>query len=444
MQVSVENASGLERRVRVQVPEDSIATEVSARLTRLSKTARVAGFRPGKVPMSVINRKYAAQVRQEVVGEVLRRSFSEAMTQQKLRPVGDPMIDPLMAEPGGGLDYTATFEVVPEVKLQSLADLSLTRETCEITDGDIDKMIETLRKQHREWKEVDRAAAMGDRLTIDLVGRVDGEIFDGGEAKDFAVELGSGSLIAGFEEGLVGAVAGEERKLDLSFPEDYRNTTLAGKAATFDVTVSRIEGPELPALEAEFFSKFGLEQDDLAAFRQEVRENMEREMEQALSRNFKTQVMDKLAQANTLDLPKALVASESHRLLEELKRSMSMQGMDKNQLNGLSPDMMAPQASKRVQLGLLMAEVVRESGLKVNPDKVRTAVEKLASSYQESDQVVRWYYEDPSRLQEIEATTLEDDAIQWVAEQAQVAETSVTFDALMNRGQTSDQGKAEG
>jgi trigger factor len=443
MEVTVDSTGRLERRVRVEIPEDRIASEVQSRLQRLCKTARMDGFRPGRVPFSVINRRFGPQVRQEVVGDVVRRSFTEAVAQQNLRPAGAPVIDPLEADPGNGLKYTATFEVMPELGLAPFTELELERRVCKIEESDIDAMIERLRRQHRHWHGVERPAQSGDRITIDFEGRVGGAPFQGGSARDFHVEIGSQTLLPGFEDALIGAEAGTERAFDLTVPAEYRNRDLAGKPVTFTVKVQTVEEPHLPDVDEAFCAELGVAEGGLARFREEVKKNLERERDQALRRELRARVLDALAKANQVELPKVMVDNEAARLLHELKHRMARRGLPREQVDALTPDVVIEQARRRVQLGLIMNETVKRAGLKVNPVAVRTEVERIASTFEDPARVVRWYYEDPERLSEIEAACLEDEVVQWVAGQARVVEKNVAFDALMHTGGSQENGKGD-
>jgi len=439
MQVSVEQSSDLERKMTVEVPEDQISGKVTDRLQELGRTVKVDGFRPGKVPFGVVKRRFGARVREEVLGEVLRSSFSEAMTQEELRPVGDPTIEPQETQPGNGMIYTATFEVYPTVALAPVEDLMIERPVCEITDADLEQMISTLREQNKTWETVDRPSSDGDQLKVDFEGRIDGEAFDGGTASGFEVVLGAGHMIEGFEEGLVGSRTDDEVTLNLKFPVNYQAENLADKDVEFAVKVAAVSEPVLPDLDDEFFTKFGVEAGGEEAFRVEVRENMERERDRTLQRRFNTGVLDNVGQANELALPRALIEAEAARMQQQAIQSMLQRGANPGDLD-LDPasvgTMFEEPAQKRVKLGLLMAEMIKTAGITADPAKVRGLVESMASSYDDSAAVIKWYYEDPQRLQEIEAMCLEDEAVTWIAERAQVNEVPISFDDLMNPGQT--------
>ena len=435
MQVSVNTTGPLERQVIVQVPEDQIVGEVKNRLKSISQSARIDGFRPGKAPFTLIERRYAAQVRQEVVGEVLNKTFVEAVNQEKLRPAGQPVIDPVNADPGQGLSYTATFEVYPEVKLAPLAELKIQKPVCEITDADVEKMVETLRKQRRTWEPVERAAQTGDQITLDFKATIDGEEFAGGAADDFEIELGAGRFIPDLENSLVGKAIGDHT-IDVNFPNDYHRKELAAKQARFSVRIKGVAAPVLPELNEELFKAFGVETGGLEGFRAEVRRNVERERDNAVRNLTKQNVLDALHSANPMQLPKALVSSEAERLLQETQRNLAMQGIPHDQLAVMQADGFSPQAERRVALGLIMGEVIKNSDLKVDGAKVRAAVDGIAANYDDPSAVVKWYYEDPKRLGDIEMSVLEDAAVDRVVEQASVETVPVAFDALMKPRQT--------
>lgn len=438
MQVSVSSTGPLERRVTVQVPEEQITQEVQSRLKNISRSVRLDGFRPGKAPLKLVEKRFATQVREEVVGEVLRRSFTEAVNREKLRPAGQPVIDPVSSAPGQGLSYTATFEVYPEIAVAAVSDLNVAKPVCEIAEADIERMIETLRTQRRTWRVVDRPAAKGDKVDIDFKGTVDGQEFAGSSAEGFEVEVGAGRFIAGFEEGLTGRAAGSHA-LDVAFPADYHRKELAGKSAHFEVKVNSVAEPVQPELNEEFFKAFGVNEGGLEAFRAEVRRNMEREREQAAHNLTKQRVLDALIAANRVDLPKTLVESEAQRMLQEARGNLMRQGVPRERLEAMADTVFHEQAARRVALGLIMGDIIMRNGLKVDPARVRTMVDTIAASYDEPSAVVKWYYEDKQRLADVEMSALEDQAVEWILERAQLTEQAVAFDDLMNPRQTGEQ-----
>ena len=436
MHISVEKSTTLERRLTVEVPEDRIATEVQVRLDKLSKTARIPGFRQGKAPLKVVRQRFGSRVRDEVVGEILQSSFGEAMNKEDLRPAGQPVIDKVENTRGSGLRYTAVFEVFPQFELTPVDQLQLVRRTCDIGDADVDTMIEKLREQNKEWLAVERSAADGDQLSIDFVGTIEGVPFEGGAGENFTVQLGTGTMLEGFEAGLLGKAAGDKASLDLRFPDAHRNPDLAGKPVRFEITVSKVSESLLPEISASFIEKFGVKEGGVEAFRKEVRQNMEKERVRALRQQFTAEVMDKVAAANDFELPSSLIQSEAQRLRQQVAREMGMRGLNPSNAIAEFENSVLAQAHKRVKLGLVMAEIVKQAQLKADAAKVRQTIEGMAASYEDPAAVVKWYYENPQQLQQIEGMCLEDEAVNWIAGSAQVTEQSVAFDALMNPVQT--------
>ena len=438
MQVSVETTGPLERAMKVEVPEERIATEVQKRLQNLARTTRIQGFRPGKVPFNVVQKRFGSKVRQEVVGEVVQSTFYEAITKENLRPAGYPNLDPIDSEQGQGLNYTAKFEVFPEVELSPIEELKVEKTVCEIGDEDLDKMIEVLRKQRRQPEEVERAAELEDIVDIDFVGKVDGGVFEDGEAKEFKVELGSKRLIDGFEDGLIGKKAADKETLKLTFPENYHKEELAGKPVEFEVTVNSVHEQVLPELNDEFFEGFGVKEGGEEAFRAEIRQHMQRESEAAIRNRIRDSVMDSLYAANELELPNTLVENEKKNMGQQFKQNLKSQGVpiDDDDDTMTNPELFEEQAKKRVALQLLVSEIIRKNELKAEPSKVRELIEKNSQGYEDPSAIINWYYEDKQRLAEVEAMALEEEVINWVVEKSQVSEVNLTFDDLMNKGQT--------
>ncbi|ONN69274.1 trigger factor [Pseudomonas oryzihabitans] len=424
MQVSVENTSALERRMTIGVPAERIETEVNKRLQQTARRAKVPGFRPGKVPMSVIRQRYEASARQEALGDLIQETFYEAVVEQKLNPAGAPAVEPKVFEKGKDLEYVATFEVFPEFEVKGLDGIEIERQDASVEDADIDKMLDVLRKQGTRYEAVDRAAANDDQVTIDFVGTQDGEAFAGGSAEGTKLVLGSGRMIPGFEDGLVGAKTGDERVLDLTFPEDYQNLDLAGKAAQFKVTVKEVAAPELPELNEAFFKQFGVEETTVEGFRAEVRKNMERELRQALKTKVKNQVMDGLLAANQIDVPAALISNEVDRL-----RVQAVQQFGGNiQPEQLPAELFSEQAKRRVLLGLIIAEMVKQFELKPDDARVRELIEEMAAAYQEPEQVVKWYYQNEQQLNEVRSVVLEEQVVDTVLKQAKVTDKQVSYE----------------
>ncbi|GGD10044.1 trigger factor [Halopseudomonas salina] len=433
MQVSVETTSGLERRMTVGIPADRIESEVNKRLQQTASRAKVDGFRPGKVPMSVIRKRFGSSARQEVMGEVIQSSFYEAIMQEKLNPAGAPSVEPKELDEGKDFEYIATFEVYPEITLGDFGDIKVERIESDVRDEDLENMLEILRKQNTQFETVERVAENGDQLKVDFVGRVDGEPFQGGTANNTEIVLGSGRMIPGFEDGLVGAKAGDTVTLKVTFPEEYQNLELAGKPAEFDVVVHAVAAPALPELNDEFFAKFGVEEGGIEAFRAEVRKNMERELRQAIKTKVKTQVMDGLLATNSIDVPKALVSSEIDRLRQQAVQQFGGANIKPEQLPA---ELFEEQAKRRVSLGLVVAEVVKQNDIKPDNDRVRAMVEELASAYQEPEQVVNWYYQNEQQLAEIQSVVLEEQVVDTVLQKAQVTSKQVPYEDAVKPAQS--------
>lgn len=440
MQVSVETTSGLERRMTVGIPADRIESEVNKRLQQTASRAKVDGFRPGKVPMSVIRKRFGGSARQEVMGEVIQSSFYEAIMQEKLNPAGAPSVEPKQLEEGKDFEYVATFEVYPEITLGDFSEIKVERIESEVRDEDLESMLEILRKQNTQFETVERAAENGDQLKVDFVGRVDGEPFQGGAANNTEIVLGSGRMIPGFEDGLLGAKAGDSVTLNVTFPEEYQNLELAGKAAEFDVKVHAVAAPALPELNDEFFAKFGVEEGGIDAFRAEVRKNMERELRQAIKTKVKTQVMDGLLATNSIDVPKALVSSEIDRLRQQAVQQFGGANIDPSQLPA---ELFEEQAKRRVSLGLIVADVVKQNDIKPDNDRVRAMVEELASAYQEPEQVVNWYYQNEQQLAEIQSVVLEEQVVDTVLQKAQVTSKQVPYEDAVKPAQSAKDVEAD-
>jgi trigger factor len=430
MQVSVENVSPLERRLTISVDAAQIDQAVQKELQNLSRRVKIKGFRAGKVPMKVVEQHYGQNVRLQVLQDVMQSSFYEAVTQEKLRPAGSPSFEPVTTEASKGFEYKATFEVYPDVTLADFSSVALEKPVCEITESDVDAMLETIRKQHMTWQAVERAAKQEDKVTIDFTGTVDGTAFEGGSGTDMAVEIGKGRLIAGFEDGLIGLATGEEKTLDLTFPEHYHKQELAGKPVQFAVKVKQVEEPVLPPLDSELAKKLGVEDGDLEKLRTEVKHNMQRELENSLASLQKKAVMDKLLEVTPIEVPHALVESESQALAQQMAANLERQGMSRSQ-SQLAPSIFESEAKRRVSLGLIMAEIVKRNNIKADEKAVRARVDAIAEPYEHADQVVKWYYADKRRLAEIESLEIESQVVDWILSQAKVTEKSLTFNNVM-------------
>ena len=424
MQVSVENTSALERKMNISVPAERIESEVTKRLQQTAKRAKVSGFRPGKVPMSIIRQRYEADARQEVLGDVIQSTFYEAVVAEKLNPVGQPAIEPKVFEKDKALEYIATFEVFPEFEVQGLDGIEVERQNAEVAEADVDNMLDILRKQNTRFVEVERAAELEDQVTINFVGTIDGEAFAGGSADDVPLVLGSGRMIPGFEDALVGCTAGETKVITPTFPEDYQNLDLAGKTAEFTVIVNKVEAPELPELDEEFFAMFGNTEGGLEGFRAEVTKNMERELNQAIKGKVKSQVMDGLLAANEVEVPSALIANEVDRL-----RVQAVQQFGGNvEPSQLPAELFTDQAQRRVALGLIVAQMVKQFDIKADDARVRSTIEEMAAAYQEPEQVIEWYYNNEQQLEDVRAVVLEEQVVDTVLAQAKVTDVTVAYE----------------
>jgi trigger factor len=428
MQVTVESSAGLERRMRVQVPEDRVSSEVDKRLNELSRNARLPGFRPGKVPMKVVRQRYGRQVREEVVGELVQSSFYDALVQESLRPAGSPNIEPDGL--GDGINYVATFDVYPDIELPDLATLQINRPVASVEDSDVDEMLDTLRRQRRTFTAVERASTATDRVIIDFAGFKDGEPVENASGTDFPVELDSGRMIPGFEESLIGTSAGESKSVELTFPEAYQASELAGQAITFEFTIKSVEEPSLPEIDDEFAVAFGVSEGGAEGLRKEVQANMTRELAETVRNVTKQRTMDALLASREIELPQALIDEESAQALERRKTELAHSGIDA-EAAGLSTEMFTEQARTRVSLGLLLAEVIRENDIKPDPQRVNARIQTIASTYEQPDEVVRWYQGNRERMAEIETSVLEEQVVEWVLERAQVSDEASSFGALM-------------
>ena len=431
MQVSVETIDGLERRLTITVPAETVDVEVKNRLRHIAKTQRINGFRPGKVPPSVIQKRYGKGVRQEVAGELMQRNFVEAIVAEKINPAGRPEFVAKSNNDGEALVFEATFEVYPDVELKDIEKIEVERPVAQVTDKDLDEMFVTLQKQHQTWKENKRKSKKGDKLTIDFTGRVDGEEFEGGKAENFELELGSNRMIPGFEKEIIGMKAGEEKTIKVTFPEDYHVENLKGKEAEFDIVVKKTEGPVLPEIDEEFAKLFGIEEGGVEALREEVRKNMERELKQTLKAKVKEQVIDGLLAANDVELPKALVAQEVDVLRQQAMQRFAGQ-MDPKNMPELPAEMFTEQAEKRVKIGLLLGEVIKQNELKVDDKKVDELIESAASAYEDPQEVINYYKNNQELYQQMQNVALEEQAVEFITEKAKVTDKEATFKDIMN------------
>lgn len=445
MQVSVETTSGLERRLIVGVPAEKVDTAVNAKLQEAAKTVRLNGFRPGKVPMRVLKQRFGASVRMEVLNEVMNESFYQAIQEQNLTPAGQPSIEPKNMDEGKDVEFVATFEVFPEIETKDYTSLEVVRPQAEVTESDIDDMIDNLRQQRASFETVERAAESGDKVVLDYTGTKDGEAFEGGSAEKTELELGSGRMIPGFEDGLIGLSAGDEKTLALTFPEDYHAEELKGAAVEFAVKVHEVKAKQLPELNEELFEQFGVKEGGVDAFRAEVRKNMERELERATRNRVKNQVMDGiLASHGELQIPKALVAQEIEALRQQ---SVQQFGAMAEQLDvkALLPDeMFTEQAEKRVRLGLILNEIINQNEVQADADKVKAAIEEMAQGYEEKDAFIQWMYGNQEQLRQVESMVVEDQLVDDILEKATVQDESMSYQEAMTPAAEIDEDSEEG
>ncbi|WP_404361948.1 trigger factor [Marinobacter sp.] len=431
MQVSVESTSNIERRMTIGVPAQEIDQAVEKRLQNTARTVKMNGFRPGKVPLSVVRRRFGEGVRQEVVSEVMRESYVKALEEKDIAPAGWPKFEPKSIEPGKDLEFVAIFEVMPEIELGDLSKIEVEKPATEITEKDVDTMIDSLRQQQATMKSVKRKSKKKDVVNIDFKGYVDGEVFEGGTAEGHKLTLGSGQMIPGFEEGIIGAKAGDELEIEVTFPEDYQNEELAGKPAKFEIRVNEVEEPVLPELDKDLFEKFGIQAEDEASFREEVRKNMERELKQAVANKVKNEVVDGLLATTELEVPQSLVDQEIDRLRQDAVQRFGGQ-MDPQQLPA---ELFQEQAERRVKTGLLFQEMVKKNELKAPPEKVDEKIQEIASTYEEPEEVIAHFNSNPQQKAQIESAVLEDEVVDFVLEKARVTEKKMDYEEAVKSGQ---------
>ncbi|TCP10308.1 trigger factor [Crenobacter luteus] len=431
MQAQLETLSGLERRLNIVLPMADIDAQVVERLKRVARTAKIQGFRPGKAPIKIVEQSYGAQVREEVLGEQVQQNFYRAVAEQKLRVAGYPRFESVSNEDNADLfKFAATFEVYPEVKVGELAGKEIEKPVTPVTDAEVDKTIDILRKQRTRFTRVERAAADGDRVIIDFKGTVDGVAFEGGSAENFPFVIGQGQMLADFENGVKGMKEDESRDVNVSFPAEYHSKELAGKDAVFAITVKNVAEAQLPEVDAEFAKQLGIEDGDVEKMRAEIRKNIEREVKRRLSARTKENVMQALLDVTEIDLPKALVELEVGRLMDQARRDLEARGIKAKDMP-LPAELFAKQAERRVALGLILAEVVKANELDAKPEQIEAMIKEFAESYEQPEDVLKWYYESPDRLEGPTSMVLEDNVVQFVLGKAKVSEKDLPFDELM-------------
>jgi trigger factor len=430
MSANVENLGTLERRVSMTLPAADIERQIGERLKQLARNVRMPGFRPGKVPMKLVAQTYGPQVRSEVLGDAVQKSFSDAVKEANLKVAGYPRIEKKDGSDEKALEFSATFEVYPEVKLGDISAAAIEKPAVAIDDAAVDKTIEVLRKQRTRFVPASRPTADGDRLTVDFAGTIDGQPFDGGKAENFVFELGGGRMLAEFDAAARGMAAGESKEFTLKFPDDYHGKEVAGKQASFTLVLKKLEQPELPAVDAEFAKSLGVADGDVAKMRGEIRANVEREVAKRVEAKVKAQALQALLDSTPLELPKSLIDMEAQQLVERASADLQARGIKPEQVP-LAPSAFADTAKRRVALGLVIGELARAESLQPKPAEVRALVEQEAQSYESPAEVVKWFYMQPQRLAEMEGVALEANVVKWVLAKARVTEKQVPFDELM-------------
>ncbi|WP_026223690.1 trigger factor [Methylosarcina fibrata] len=432
MQVSVEKTSELSRKMTVSVSEDVVQEKMAERLKSLVREIKMDGFRPGKVPPHVVKKMYGDRIRSEVTGDLIQSTFYQALQDQDLKPAGYPHIHP--SDETNGFQYTAVFEVYPEVSLQGIDQLEIERPVATVEETDVDAMVEKLRVQRKSWNAVERASETGDRITITFSGSAEGENFTNGKVEDYSVEIGSKQMIPGFEDNLTGLAVGANKTFTVTFPDDYGNAQLAGKPADFEVDVVKVEEPVLPEVDETFIKAYGIQEGTVEAFREDVRNTMERELEQALRGNLKNAVMDVLYEKIQVTVPNALIDEEVESLMKPYKENARKRKVKLEDLQ-LPRDMFEEQARRRVALGLILGEVIKQNGIKVDNDKVRSVIEDMSRNYERPQDVIDWYYRDENRLSDVQQMVLEDQAVEWLTSQAKVTNRPMSFNDVMQNQQ---------
>lgn len=432
MQVSVESTGAIGRRMTVTLPAEALEEAVAGKLKRLARQVRLPGFRKGKVPMKVVEAQYGNDAMAEASNDLIQKSFQEAIGQEGLIPAGGPSVEPKTIERGKAFEYVAEFDIYPEIPKTDLSGQEVEKLVSDISDEDVDRTIQTMLGQRKTWKPVERAAQNDDQVVIDFVGRIDGEAFEGGSATDVPLVLGSGSMIEGFESGIAGASAGDTVNIEVAFPEEYQASNLAGKPARFEVTVKSVSEPELPELDDEFAKSLGIE-GGVEQMKKDVKENLERERDQRVQSQLRNRVMEALLKVNEFEVPKSLVAQEIQHMKESDRQQRATQDMPDTG-GMINDDIYQKLAERRVALGLIMAEIVKQKDIKVDADMVRQRVEQLASSYESPEAVIAWHYEKPGRLAQMEQSVIEDAVVDSVLETAKIKETRVGFQDLIQKG----------
>ncbi len=423
--------SALERRLDLSVLVADLDKEIDQRLKRLGKNVKMPGFRPGKVPFNIVKQQYGYEAHMEALNAALEKAFNEAVREQKMRVAGSPKIEPKKTESETQLEFTAVFEVYPEIKLGELKEVEIERAVLDVGAAELESTLNVLRKQRVRYEPTDRAAAKGDRVTVDFLGKKDGEAFQGGEAKDYPFVLGEGTMLADFENAVTGLKAGESKTFEMTFPADYHAKDLAGQAVTFEITVKQVNEAILPEIDSEFAKSLGIEDGDTEKMRNEIETNLKREVKSRLKSRVKNQVMEALLKTNPIEVPKALVEIEIEQLMQNARQDMEQRSGRKMKDFPMQREWFVDQAKRRVTLGLVLSEIVKSNELHAKPEQIKSFVEESAQSYEHPEEVVRWYYAQPQRLAEIEGVVIEDNVVEWALSNAKVLDKSIAFDELM-------------
>ena len=444
MQVSVETMGGLERRLKISVEAESFESEITTKLKETSRRIKLPGFRPGKVPLKEVRRRFGPAVRAEVAQEIMQSSYMDAVNQEELSPAGAPELDIVNIDLGADLEFTATFEIFPSIEIADLSGVKIKQPVAEVQTEDLETMISRLQEQRKEWIDLDQGSKseQGHRITVDFIGKMDGEEFEGGTGQEVQIELGSGQMIEDLEKGLIGLSAGESVTIPVTFPDDYQAENLKGKAAEFEVSVKKLEEPKIPPLDESFFKLFGVDDDDVEAFRAKIRENMENEIDQSSKGQVKRQVMDQLFELHDFSTPKALIERECDVLRDQMMQQLQMPV--KPDTDPLPSELFKDEAEKRVRVGLIINEIVSAENLSADSDKVRERIETIAQPYDQPEQIINFYYGNEQQLQQVEMAVLEDTVIDHVLAQVNVEKLSSNYDDVVSGAATAPELKDEG
>jgi len=432
MRVQVENTGEIGRKMTVSVPADEFEQAMKKRIAELSKTVRLAGFRPGKVPHKVIEKRFGEEVKGEILSGIIERTYVAALDQEGLVPATEPSIEPTNVDRGADVEYVASFDVFPDITSGEISGVKIEKPTCAVSDADIDHTLSTMQKQRVEFNTSEDAAAPEDRVTLDFTGKIDSVAFEGGAAEDYELVLGSGAVLAELEDGLVGMVAGAEKSIDVTFPDDYPKQELAGKAAVFDCVMKEVSKPELPELDEEFVKTFGIESGEMTALREEISKSLERERDDRIDGRVKEQVLAALVERNNFELPVKMVDGEINSMIESSRQMMQSRGVEPPaEISDEDREAFREEASKRVTLGLIMRSIVRDEEIKADPTRVREKIEAISQGYDQPEQVIAFYLSDEQRRSQIEAVVIEEQVVEHLLNGADVVETPVAFSEFM-------------